>query len=186
MKQFVDRQQEMETLQSEYERNGSALVVLYGRRRVGKTTLISEFIRDKNALFFLASEESEAQNRAAFKEKAAEFIDSDLLRNADVKSWDVIFKSIMDSPLVDILDYIRDHIRVSEVHAAKGHGNQREVDLIRNGNQCIVDLRNKDPNIKQDKSCRAHASQMPQYTALSGNIIFNGHESRYNQFVSDN
>lgn len=53
MKQFVDRQQEMETLQSEYERNGSALVVLYGRRRVGKTTLISEFIRDKNALFSL-------------------------------------------------------------------------------------------------------------------------------------
>ena len=48
MKQFVDRQQEMETLQSEYERNGSALVVLYGRRRVGKTTLISEFIRDKS------------------------------------------------------------------------------------------------------------------------------------------
>ena len=94
---FVDRQQEMETLQSEYERNGSALVVLYGRRRVGKTTLISEFIRDKNALFFLASEESDAQNRAAFKEKAAEFIDSDLLRNADVKSWDVIFKSIMDA-----------------------------------------------------------------------------------------
>ncbi|WP_294421572.1 ATP-binding protein, partial [uncultured Senegalimassilia sp.] len=44
MKQFVDRQQEMETLQSEYARNGSALVVLYGRRRVGKTTLISEFI----------------------------------------------------------------------------------------------------------------------------------------------
>lgn len=66
---FVDRQQEMETLQSEYERNGSALVVLYGRRRVGKTTLISEFIRDKNALFFLASEESEAQNRAASKRK---------------------------------------------------------------------------------------------------------------------
>ena len=94
---FVDRQQEMETLQSEYERNGSALVVLYGRRRVGKTTLISEFIRDKNALFFLASEESEAQNRAAFKEKAAEFIDSELLRPAAVKSWDVIFKAIVDA-----------------------------------------------------------------------------------------
>ena len=92
----------------------------------------------------------------------------------------------LHSPLVDILDYIRDHIRVSEVHAAKGHGNQREVDLIRNGNQCIVDLRNKDPNVKQNKPCRAHASQMSQYTALSGNIIFNGHESRYNQFVSDN
>lgn len=37
----------METLQQEYERKGSSLVVLYGQRRVGKTTLISEFIKDK-------------------------------------------------------------------------------------------------------------------------------------------
>lgn len=98
MKHFIDREQEMETLQNEYERKGSALVVLYGRRRVGKTTLISEFIKDKNALFFLASEESEAQNRNAFKEKVAEFTDSDLLRNAEIKNWDVLFKSIMDTP----------------------------------------------------------------------------------------
>ena len=98
MKQFVDRELEMETLQNEYERDGSALVVLYGRRRVGKTTLISEFIKDKKALFFLASEEAEAQNRNAFKEKVAEFIDSDLLRSADIKNWDVLFKAIMDKP----------------------------------------------------------------------------------------
>lgn len=98
MKQFIDRELEMETLQNEYERDGSALVVLYGRRRVGKTTLISEFIKDKKALFFLASEEAEAQNRNAFKEKVAEFIDSNLLRSADIKNWDVLFKSIMDTP----------------------------------------------------------------------------------------
>ena len=98
MKQFVDRELEMEALQNEYERDGSALVVLYGRRRVGKTTLISEFIKGKRALFFLASEEAEAQNRNAFKEKVAEFIDSDLLRSADIKSWDVLFKAIMDTP----------------------------------------------------------------------------------------
>ena len=98
MKHFVDREQEMETLQSEYEKDGSALVVLYGRRRVGKTTLISEFIKDKKALFFLASEESEAQNRSLLKENIAEFINSDLLRSAEVKSWDVLFQSIMDTP----------------------------------------------------------------------------------------
>lgn len=98
MKRFIDREQEMDTLQNEYNREGSALVVMYGRRRVGKTTLISEFIKDKHALFFLASEESETQNRTVFKEKAADFINSDLLRYADVKSWDVIFKAIMDAP----------------------------------------------------------------------------------------
>lgn len=98
MKRFVDREQEMNTLQREYERNGSSLIVLYGRRRVGKTTLISEFIKDKKALFFLASEESESQNRLAFQEKTAEFLGSDLLRNVEVKSWDVLFKAIMDTP----------------------------------------------------------------------------------------
>lgn len=97
MERFIDREAEMEVLQNEYDRNGSALVVMYGRRRVGKTTLISEFIKGKPALFFLASEESEMQNRLAFKDKAAEFIDSDLLRNASVKNWDVIFKTIMEA-----------------------------------------------------------------------------------------
>lgn len=97
MKRFVDREQEMATLQSEYERDGSGLVVLYGRRRVGKTTLISEFIRDKKALFFLASEESESQNRLAFQQKAADFLNSNLLKNVEVKSWDVLFRAIMDT-----------------------------------------------------------------------------------------
>ena len=70
MKKFIDREDELATLENEYRREGSALVILYGRRRVGKTTLISEFIKDKNALFFLASEESETQNQLAFKERA--------------------------------------------------------------------------------------------------------------------
>ena len=97
MHRFIDREDEMRTLENEYARKGSALVILYGRRRVGKTTLISEFIKDKPALFFLASEESEAQNRADFKDRAAEFINNDLLRDAKVSSWDTIFKAIMQT-----------------------------------------------------------------------------------------
>ena len=97
MEKFIDREAEMATLQNEYERKGSALVILYGRRRVGKTTLITEFIKDKKALFFLASEESEVQNRNAFKEKAADFINHELLKNAEVRNWDVIFKAITDT-----------------------------------------------------------------------------------------
>ena len=98
MEKFVDREEEMMTLQSEYERPGSSLVILYGRRRVGKTALISEFIKGKNALFFLASEESEAQNRTAFKEKAADFTGNELLRQFDAKSWDILFQTIMQTP----------------------------------------------------------------------------------------
>lgn len=98
MTRFIDRESEIKTLENEYARTGSSLVILYGRRRVGKTSLISEFIRNKNALFFLASEEPEIQNRNDFREKAADFIQNDLLRDASVSSWDVIFKAIIDTP----------------------------------------------------------------------------------------
>ncbi len=101
MDRFVDRASEMETLEAEYARAGSSLVILYGRRRTGKTTLISQFIRDKNALFFLASEESETQNRNAFREKAAAFIGSELMRDADAAGWDVLFREIMSHPFAE-------------------------------------------------------------------------------------
>ena len=53
---FVNRNTERKFLQNEFEKNESSLVIIYGRRRIGKTTLLSEFIRDKDALFFLATE----------------------------------------------------------------------------------------------------------------------------------
>lgn len=97
MTRFIDREAEIATLENEYTRDGSSLVILYGRRRVGKTSLITQFISGKNALFFLASEESELQNRESFKQRAADFINSNLLRYSAVSSWDVIFKAVMDT-----------------------------------------------------------------------------------------
>ena len=108
MAEFIDRQEEIQTLKREYHRDGSSFVVIYGRRRVGKTTLISQFISDKNALFFLATEESEEQNRRMFKDRVAEFLDNTLLKNADINSWDDIFKMLVDktyeSKLVIVID----------------------------------------------------------------------------------
>ena len=97
MERFIDRIEEMETLEQEYAKEGSSLVIVYGRRRVGKTTLISEFIKDKNTLFFLASEESEVQNRNAFKEKVADFTDNTLLKDVQVSNWDMLFKVLVDT-----------------------------------------------------------------------------------------
>ena len=39
---FIGRQSELQTLEQEYHREGG-FVVIYGRRRVGKTRLIKEF-----------------------------------------------------------------------------------------------------------------------------------------------
>ena len=43
---FIGRTSELATLNAELER-GSGFVVIYGRRRVGKTTLIKEFLKKK-------------------------------------------------------------------------------------------------------------------------------------------
>lgn len=96
MFRFVDRQKEMTRLQKEYDADRSSLVILYGRRRVGKTALISEFIKDKDALYFLATEESEAQNRKAFKDVVADYLNNDLLHSAEVGSWDPIFQTLIN------------------------------------------------------------------------------------------
>lgn len=95
MEQFVDRELEIRTLEKEYAKKESSLVVVYGRRRVGKTTLLSEFMKDKKALYFLATQEAEALNRGAFQEKAAAFIENSLLAETIVDKWDTIFKTIV-------------------------------------------------------------------------------------------
>ena len=48
---FIGRTSELATLNAELERN-SGFVVIYGRRRVGKTTLIKEFIKDNEPFIF--------------------------------------------------------------------------------------------------------------------------------------
>mgnify|MGYP000937805304 FL=1 len=96
MKEFIDRDQELEFLESEYHRDGSSLVILYGRRRVGKTALVSRFMKNKKALYFLASEESEIQNRSIFKDLVADFAENELLKNAVITKWGLVFKALID------------------------------------------------------------------------------------------
>ena len=97
MKQFVDRELEMRTLEREYAKKEASLVIVYGRRRVGKTTLLNEFAKDKKTIYFLATQESESINRDLFREKAAEFTQNEVLMNAVVDRWDTIFKAIVSA-----------------------------------------------------------------------------------------
>ncbi|MEE0635849.1 AAA family ATPase [Adlercreutzia sp.] len=91
MDAFVDRTEELAALEEQFADHQAAMVVIYGRRRIGKTALITEFVRDKRALYFLATEESEEQNRAAFQKQVAAFTGDELLGQVSVDNWDVLF-----------------------------------------------------------------------------------------------
>ena len=98
MQPFVDREKELEFLEQEYRREGSSLVILYGRRRVGKTALATKFMEGKPALYFLVTEESEQQNRNAFKDAVADFCGNELLKSASLQQWEPIFKAFCEKP----------------------------------------------------------------------------------------
>jgi len=66
-KVFVNRNDELNFLDSAYRSGRSEFIVIYGRRRIGKTELLREFIKDKNAVYFLADERSDQDNLSDFR-----------------------------------------------------------------------------------------------------------------------
>lgn len=63
---FVGRSKELKKLQKLYESDSFEFAVFYGRRRVGKTTLINEFIKDKKAVYYMSVEGTRKENLAGF------------------------------------------------------------------------------------------------------------------------
>ena len=63
---FIGRETELTELNRMYEQDQFHMFVLYGRRRVGKTTLLNEFGREKDTIFFAAEQSSEKLNLEKF------------------------------------------------------------------------------------------------------------------------
>lgn len=87
---IIGRTQELATLEENYRKN-AGFVVIYGRRRVGKTTLITEFIKNKPALYYLATEERETQNMQNFRQQLAAFTRKEYLQSAEINDWRALF-----------------------------------------------------------------------------------------------
>ena len=92
---FIGRTSELATLNAELER-GSGFVVIYGRRRVGKTTLIKEFIKDKRAFYFLATTESEAQSMKRFAGVRSRTTKNPMLCKVTFTDWLDLFQVVAD------------------------------------------------------------------------------------------
>lgn len=93
--EFIGRKSELNKLNEEYNRN-SSFVVIYGRRRVGKTTLIKEFLKNKTAFYFLATEELESQSMKRLAGVVARTTKNKLLQKAVFTDWLDLFQVIAD------------------------------------------------------------------------------------------
>ena len=70
---FIGRARELEVLDKLYASNKFEFVVIYGRRRVGKTALINQFINDKDAIYFMGIESNAKQNLENFSKSIIEY-----------------------------------------------------------------------------------------------------------------
>ena len=70
---FIGRDRELATLNKLYKSNKFEFTVIYGRRRVGKTALINQFIEGKNAIYFMGVESNAKQNLENFSKSIIEY-----------------------------------------------------------------------------------------------------------------
>ncbi len=92
---FIDREREMEILSREWRKRPS-FVVLYGRRRVGKTRLMREFSKDKRTFFFTFPEAIKEVQMREFKRAVASFLGDELILKVETDNW------------FDLLSYLAD------------------------------------------------------------------------------
>jgi len=71
----VGRNEELNIMEKLYNKRTFEMLVLYGRRRIGKTTLISHFIKDKPAIFFSAQEANDKINLEIFSKLLYQFFE---------------------------------------------------------------------------------------------------------------
>ncbi|MCL5961157.1 MAG: hypothetical protein M1358_17935 [Chloroflexi bacterium] len=66
---FLDRQKELAALERAWASDRAELVILYGRRRVGKSELLSRFLQDKPHVFYVGTRKVERDLLAEFTEQ---------------------------------------------------------------------------------------------------------------------
>lgn len=88
---FVDRIEETARLRDALSREKSSLVVVYGRRRLGKSTLIKRVLSDSDVYFLADCSEGQHQRTLLAKVVAQVFPDFDKLTYPD---WESLFRAV--------------------------------------------------------------------------------------------
>lgn len=104
---FIGREYELSELNKLYNQDKFQFVVIYGRRRVGKTTLINEFCKDKPNIFFVAEEYNDKIALENFSDKILTYFDlKDYMRSFESyeKAFSFLGKQAEKKRLVVVID----------------------------------------------------------------------------------
>jgi AAA+ ATPase superfamily predicted ATPase len=95
---FVARSRELEVLDNLWSSNQARLLILYGRRRVGKTRLLTHWLQrqDKEGLYWVAEPASALTQLRSFSQALMSFIDpeADIPADFTFASWELAFRQL--------------------------------------------------------------------------------------------
>ncbi len=94
MKQFYCREEELRKLKLRYEDNLFECIIIYGRRRVGKTALINEFCKDKPTIFFSALNTTGQENLESLSKSIMSFERPDAISMPIFRDYDSALNEI--------------------------------------------------------------------------------------------
>lgn len=93
---FLNRKNELNYLNRVNDKGGARFLVVYGRRRIGKTELLRHFSKDKKHLFFSSDLSSEAEQLRQFTEKIHQVAGESFLEKQTFTSWEALFRYLFD------------------------------------------------------------------------------------------
>ena len=91
---FLCREKELQRLNQRYENNEMECVIIYGRRRVGKTALINEFCKNKPAIYFPALNSNSSDNLAALSQAIHSYFHPETVSFPVYSSYDDALREI--------------------------------------------------------------------------------------------
>ena len=103
---FVNRVEELNILEQRYQSNQPEFLIIYGRRRIGKTEIIKQFAKDKTHFYFLARKEPIQLEIDRFKNKFAEKFNIYLEKTTDFQNLfqQIIKKIHLSKKFIFIID----------------------------------------------------------------------------------
>lgn len=100
---FIDREEELHFLQNIYKTKNNSFIPIYGRRRVGKTRLIKEFLQKKKGIYFLCRESSYRENVREFSKHILENYPSKFITENSFEQFLDVFKYIVEQSKKQII-----------------------------------------------------------------------------------
>ncbi len=91
----MDRKEELRFLEEAYRSPKPQLVIIYGRRRVGKTELVLQFLKNKPHAYYLADLESERSQLMKFKRSLEPIVGDESFKRAVFKNWEDVFVAFL-------------------------------------------------------------------------------------------